>query len=88
MASSALYKSLIISRKYNHACGTTKKWEERSVKGHNYKCFPLDFPNLRYLVNGHVIFTENKLFHFLKTDLCADIARNKWLKEALQVIIY
>ena len=27
-------------RKYEHACGTTKKWQERSVKGHNYKFFP------------------------------------------------
>ena len=28
------------SRKYEHACGTTKKWQERSVKGHNYKFLP------------------------------------------------
>ena len=76
------------SRKCEHACGTTKKWQERSVKGHNYKFSPLDFPNLGHLVNANLVFSENKLFHFSKRDLCADTARNKWLKESLQVIIY
>ena len=65
------------SRKYEHACGTTKKWQELSVKGHNYKFFSLDFPNLGHLINVNVVFTENKLFHFSKRDLHADTARNK-----------
>ena len=76
------------SRKYEHACGITKKWQERSVKGHSYKLFPLDFPNLGHLVNAHVVFTESKLYHFSKRDLRADTAHYKWLKEALQIIIY
>ena len=76
------------SRKYEHVCGATKKWQECSVKGHNYKFFPLDFPNLLNLINVHVVFRENKWFCFSKRDLRADTAHNKWLKEALKVIMY
>ena len=37
------------SRKYGRACGLTKKGQKRSVKGHNYQFFPLNFPNLGHL---------------------------------------
>ena len=52
------------SRKYEHACGTAKTWQKRSVKGHNYKFFPPDFPNLGHLGNSQVVFTENNLSNF------------------------
>ena len=87
MTSSTLYKSGGYPRRYEHAYGTAEKWQERSLKEHNYNFFPLDIPNLGHLVNTHVACTEKKLFHFSKRDLRVDIARNKWLKEAMQVII-
>ena len=87
MTSLTLYKSGGYPRRYEHACGTTEKWQERSLKEHNYNFFLLGIPNLGHLVNTHVVRTENKLYHFSKRDLRADISRNKWLKEALQVII-
>ena len=87
MTSSTLYKSGGYPRRYKHVCGTTEKWQERSLKEHNYNFFLLGIPNLGHLVNTHVARTENKLYHFSKRDLRADILRNKCLKEALQVII-
>ena len=54
MASSTLYKSGGYPRRYEHACGTTEKWQERSLKEHNYDFFLLDIPNLGHLLNTHV----------------------------------
>ena len=72
------------SRKLRHACCITKKVQERSVKGHNYKFYPLNFLNLGDLECN--IPLNSMWFWMFLQKICCFVSQkgHKWLKEALQ----
>ena len=84
------------SRKQGHACGITKTGQERSIKWHSYELFPLNVSNLGDLESdpplptGHEVLKvspENKLFHFIKRALRSGTSSNKWLNEAMKMLV-
>ena len=79
MISLTLYKSEVILENMSMRATQPKNGRSKSkcsVKGHNYKFFPLDFPNLGQLVNAQVI-------SFLKKGFACGYRTQYWLKEVL-----